>query len=594
MSERSVDLEARLAELAESLRRIDQRVSALERAGVAAPGVARRPAPSTAPAEAAGAVQADAVVGRALPLVGRTLLVLAGAFVLRALTDSGAVPAWLGVGLGFTYAGTWIAIADRAGRAGRSMSAGFHGLAAVLIGFPLLFEAASRFRLLGPVPAAAALTLLTAVALAVAARRSLQGLAWVTALGGIATAVALGIASRGRIAPATLYLVLLGVATLWLGYVRDWVFLRWPVAVVADLMAVVVAVQGADAAAPDGPRAALLVLAALIGLYLAAIAARTLVLGRKVVPFELVQAAAVVLVGLGGAVFVATRTGMGRSGFGIVTAAFGAAAYAVAFAFVERRQRIRANFYFYSTVAVVLVLAGTGLLLSGSALALLWAGLCVVAAAASRRQRSLTLGAHAAAYAVGAAVATGLLPRAVEAAFVSSTVSWTPSAASVVVLVAVAASAWLTGTLAVRTSALERIPQLLLVSTVAVSAMGVAIAWLVPVFSGADPAASAGAVATVRTAVLVAGTLLLAWTGRLEAWMEAGWLAYPALAVTGLKIVLEDVPRSRPATLFLSFGMYGAALILVPRLRGRRQRPAVPAPTPPGVPRGGPEKPASP
>jgi len=29
--------------------------------------------------------------------------------------------------------------------------------------------------------------------------------------------------------------IALGVATLWIGHLRDWVLLRWPVALVADL-----------------------------------------------------------------------------------------------------------------------------------------------------------------------------------------------------------------------------------------------------------------------------------------------------------------------------------------------------------------------
>ncbi|MGB8932785.1 MAG: hypothetical protein WCC48_16185, partial [Anaeromyxobacteraceae bacterium] len=67
-----------------------------------------------------------------------------------------------------------------------------------------------------------------------------------------------------------------------------------------------------------------------------------------------------------------------------------------------------------------------------------------------------------------------------------------------------------------------------------------------------------------------------AWAGRSSAWREAGWLAYPALVAIALKIMTEDLPRSRPATLLFSFGLYGLALILVPRLRGRRA--ALPSP----------------
>ena len=124
---------------------------------------------------------------------------------MRALTDSGTLAAPLGVGLGLVYAGTWIALADRAGKAGASWSAGFHGATAAMIGFPLLFEATFRFKLLSPAAASALLAALTAVALAVAARRRMEGLAWLVSLAGAATA--------GAVVVLTLVAVLLFSAT---------------------------------------------------------------------------------------------------------------------------------------------------------------------------------------------------------------------------------------------------------------------------------------------------------------------------------------------------------------------------------------------
>jgi hypothetical protein len=44
---------------------------------------------------------------------------------------------------------------------------------------------------------------------------------------------------------------------------------------------------------------------------------------------------------------------------------------------------------------------------------------------------------------------------------------------------------------------------------------------------------------------------------------------YPALAATGIKILLEDLPRSRPATLFVAFALYGVALLAAARSRQR-------------------------
>ena len=112
---------------------------------------------------------------------------------------------------------------------------------------------------------------------------------------------------------------------------------------------------------------------------------------------------------------------------------------------------------------------------------------------------------------------------------------------------------------------------------VAFSAAGALIGWIAPaVAAQLGPEASPGAVAAVRTGVLVLGVLALAWGGRKAAWREAGWLAYPVLVGIALKIMTEDLPRSRPATLLFSFGLYGIALILVPKLRGKRL--AEPAP----------------
>ena len=394
------DLDARLTDLAQAVARLEGRVAALEKA----PPVARRQATAQArSAEGSEEAWDASQATRVLSLGGRTLLVLAGAFVLRALTDSGRIPAWMGVGLGFTYAGVWIIMADRAGRAGQTLSAAFYAISVVIIGFPLLFEGATRFKLFSPLGAAAVLMALTAVALLLATRRGLQVLAWVVSLGGIATAVAL-MAASGRLVPGALYVILLGVTTLWIGYVRDWTLLRWPVAIIADLLVLLVALHSTDRGSAEGPGLALLVQAVLVACFLGSFATRTLYMGRKVLPFEMVQTAAVIAVGIGGAVWVAFRSGMGQVGFGVTSVVFGVASYAVAFAFVERRQKIKENFYFYTSVAIVFLLAGTALLLGEPARSLAWAILALGFGFLARRSQSRTMATHSAIYALGAAI----------------------------------------------------------------------------------------------------------------------------------------------------------------------------------------------
>jgi hypothetical protein len=579
MSDRVAELEAKVAELSESLSKMERRVALLERG--LTPAAARRMRSSAAGAAPAGqAAEAmlrhdAASVASTVSLAGRTLLVLAGAFFLRALTDGGRLPTWIGVGMAFVYAGIWIALADRAAAQRRLASAGFHGAAAVAVGFPLLFEVTSRFKIVPTWVSAILLSAFTAVALAVAARRRFQPLAWLVVLAAIPAAFALMLA-QGRVAPPLVFLVVLGVGTVWLGYVLDWHGLRWPVAAAADLSVLLLAVEAVRPGAPDGPVTAVLVQFALIATYLGSTAVRTLGLRRSVVAFETVQAAAVILVGLGGAAFVTARAGMGAGALalGILSVAFGAGAYGVAFAFVER-ERTPANFYFYTSAGAAFVLAGAIFLLPSGPRALLWAALAVAAALGASRAGRGTLASHAAIYAAAAALSSGLLAHGWESAFASPAEPWTPATlAMVAVAVAAGVASSAIGGAPAR-GPLDRVPRVALLVVLAAAAAGLAIGWVAPLVAGAPGAgADAGVVATVRTVVLALGALGLAALGRTERWSEARWLAWPVLGLAGVKMVVEDLPRSRPATLFLSFALYGGALILVPRLRRREPAPA--------------------
>ncbi len=92
--------------------------------------------------------------------------------------------------------------------------------------------------------------------------------------------------------------------------------------------------------------------------------------------------------------------------------------------------------------------------------------------------------------------------------------------------------------------------------------------WVAPAMAAlSGHGIEAGTLATERTAVLALGTLLVAWIGRHDRFREWSWLVYPLLVVTGLKMVAQDFGQSRPATLFIALALYGAALILAPRLR---------------------------
>ena len=145
----------------------------------------------------------------------------------------------------------------------------------------------------------------------------------------------------------------------------------------------------------------------LLGGYVFSVAIRTLFRGREINVFEAVQVIAALAIGFGGAVIVARSAGMGGGLLVAMGLVSGAACYAAAFAFVARRQGLHQNFYFYSSLGVILVLAGSALGLRNAAP--LWAMLAVAAAWTATRAHRVTLTVHAAVYFLAAAAASGLL-----------------------------------------------------------------------------------------------------------------------------------------------------------------------------------------
>ena len=315
-------------------------------------------------------------------LVGRTFVVLGGAYLLRAFTESGRLPGRAGVVLGLAYAVAWFGAADRAAVT-RPLSGLFHGLAAVVISLPLLWEASAHFKLLSPQTSAALLSLIAGLALGVAWHRHLQSLAGVAVVGSIVATAGLMVAT-GYPLPFATGLLALGACTLWLSDARTWPWLRWLPAFAADLVALVLVGRAVVVPPQEPPGAVIALLLALVAVYLGSVAWRTLVRNQRVQGFEVIQTPCAVGIGLLGAVIVA------RGGPRLASLALGAlallgagAGYAAAFGILRRRPDGRANVVFFGTLAVGLLLIGSSASLSGPAL-VAWYG---ALAAGGRRAR---------------------------------------------------------------------------------------------------------------------------------------------------------------------------------------------------------------
>jgi hypothetical protein len=565
MEDRLSSVEAQLRDIERSLAAFDRRLSILEH---------ERPPTVTAPSAVVEAATMTGSLAReqftaTITFVGRTFIALGGAYLLRALTDSGIVPRRIGIVAGMLYAIIWFVAADRAGGRGRRLSASFHALVATLIAYPLLWEATVRFEDLSPAGGALTLAIVTAVAFGIAIRRDMQPVAWVAVCAALPTALA-AISLTGALATFAIYLIGLGLLTLWVGYAWDWVWLRWPVAFVADVTVLALTVAAAGGQPPQRPAVAIAVEMLLLNGYLSSFVVRTIFRARDVIVFEVVQTVATLAIGFGGAVLVAERTGAGTLGLAVINLLFGVGCYIVAFVFM--RQGRPRNFHFYSALALVLVITSSSLLSSSSNLAIVVATLAIGATWAGKRLRSVTLTAHGAAYLLIAGIASGLLSAATFALFGAANLAGTSfGAVRLAVLASYVLCCMFSSPMSVA-PAYTRVPRAFMIALLVWSGAGAAIAFVTSLLVHATGGpADAGIVATIRTGVLAGCAVLLAWTGQHERLHESAWLLYPVLAAGGIKLLVEDLPVSKPASLFVALAAYGLALIAAPRLSHHRR-----------------------
>jgi hypothetical protein len=553
-------LDARLAAVERALAQIDGRLRVLESGSSLE---TRDEVTASSALDGHRASASDAAV--ALTLIGRTVVILAGAYLLRGLSEAGAIDLLTGAALGWSYAAGWSVLAYRV--ASRSpQSASFYAAATVIIAVPIIWEATTRLALVTPETGAVALALTAALVLVTAWRRNLQTVAWLATLAACAAASAL-LVMTGAVVAFTTLLIGLGIATLWLGYDREWTLLRWVAAFFADVA--VLALVGRAVATPprDDPATVLAVQVLLLGSYLGSVGIRTLVRDRDVLPFEIVQTVAILLVGLGGALLVSHQTGVGTMALGWALLLLATGCYAVEF--VDRRQTRGANRYFYSSLALVFALLGAELLLGDAALSIAWLMLALLAGWSARYFDRDTLAVHAVIYLGAAAVASGLVAATLTGLFASADTAWRPVPPTAWVVLGAFVIHWLAtspGGASTSRVVLDGLRVGLAVCVV-VGAAGVVVVSAQALLARIDVMPSqAGVVATLRTGVLALGALAVAWLAGRVGTRACGVLLYPLLGWGALKLLIEDFRTSPPLLLVVAFAIYGGALIVGPRL----------------------------
>ena len=555
-------MEDRVAALESRVAAVEQRLNAFEGA---------QPEASTSIGEGPGADLGEGFLSNASTLIGSVLLIFGGAYLLRAITDLNFVPTAFGIFLGASYALVWLLMAYVVGNdERRSTRALFYGSSSIFLALPLLVEATTRFQLLSGRQGIDALTIFCALSLFVAVARNLRILGWVVTAGGIVTAFVILKAAHSAI-PAAIFLILLGLGSLWAAYSRQWTGTQWLGALGADAGVVILALMTTSEQWSVQPLVSLLLAATLLIIYLVSFAIRTHIRGQNAGMFETVQGVLTIGIVFGVAV-VASRAGqLALAELGVPTLLLSACAYGLAFTPETRGARGR-NFYFYSTMGLGLLVAGSALLMSPAVAAAAWSLLALAMAWFSGRYGRVSLSLQCTFLLLAAGVGSGILAMGLEALAGDASVLWPPLVPwhLVIALTTVACLFIPVAQQSDRWGVLSGVPQLIVLALSVWEVGGLMVAYLAPALAGAGGASANPAVlAALRTAVLSAASVTLALSSRFKRWPEARWLVYPVLLLVGVKLLLEDFPNGQPASLFVALALVGSALLLVAKLLSR-------------------------
>ncbi|MFL6302713.1 MAG: hypothetical protein ACJ72H_04160 [Candidatus Sulfotelmatobacter sp.] len=555
LGDRLRDLESRIASLESFV--IAERLPQPEARPTPTPLVARRASPPRRLPE----LESSA---RAFPTVGKAVLGFAGAFLLRALAESGSVPKLPVLIIAILYACFWMIWSARTNDRFASVT---YAVTSTLILSPMLWEATVRFQSMPATASASILVAFIVLTLVLASRHDLQVIPWIATLASASTAVALIVGTRELI-PLTLALLAIAAAVETSACLGHELTFRVIPAMAADFtLWLSLYILGSENV-PEGyrsvaPSTLIAVCALLPAIYGIGVTFRMFVQRHRISIFEIAQLAA----------------SFGLAAFGIMRASHNAAAPALGVLFLllagisywgtlsrfaaeshTRNRRVSA------TWAAALLVAGAFLLLPDNFQIPFLCAAALLTAVLYTRTAKLSLGLHASFY-LAAAVSVSSLPSYVWNSL-AGTVPASPDWRAWTVALS-AALCYAVESRKEMDQGRRRLLWLVPAGIAAFTIAGWAVAATVRVASGQIELA-ASHLSMIRTVVICLLALVLGVASR-RRHLELRWIAYAAVALGTLKLVLEDLRFGNPASLVVSFVFYGLILILLPRMTRTKQ-----------------------
>jgi len=557
-------------DLPETLEQLSARVDALERRvrdleqGSAAPARFETPASTAAAVLGPGPeLPSGEQVTGAFLLLGKSMLGIAGAYLLRALAESGVLPRLLIAAVAIAYAIAWLVAASRAPSRTRLAPALYAATSALILA-PMLWELTMRFHVLAPIASAAVLALFVAATTVLGWKKE-SAPDFVVAYGAAAlTALVLSIVTHEMIAFFALLLAMLAVCEY--KFLRPGLQgVRMLVAATADCAAwfLIVIYRNPASSRTDypalGPAALAIPATLLLAITATGIGFKTAALKRRISVFETTQCVVVFLLWVLTGLFLLPH--FSARVVGVICLLFAAACYGAAYGLFRHSAELR-NFHVFALWSAALCATGLFLSLPPS-----WAIAClalssIASAGIAVRICCSTLECHGIVYLGLAAIACGLLEysfRALAGAM-PATAAWTVFLVAGCALVCYVAARehederW-------QLQVLHLAPALLAVCAVAALTVHGAL-WLLAI----RVTPGVFHIAFIRTLILCALALALAFTGARWHRAELTRIAYAAVAFVAAKLVFEDLRHGHMGFIAASIFLFALTLIAVPRL----------------------------
>jgi hypothetical protein len=560
-------------DLPDVMERLTTRLDALERRVLALEHPAGSTIATTIVAtDAATTTVADAEIEREFPVsvssgifpvLGKAMLGIAGAYLLRAVAELSSLPKVGVAAIAITYALAWLVWASLA-KTGEWLAGTVYACTSALILAPMLWELTLRFNVLPAWATAAVVCGFVMAASALGWKRAFAPVLWVANVTAAAIVLPLSIASH-QMTPFIVVLLVMVLICEWAAMLERESGVRILAALAADaaIWTQIYVYFGAPATRADYPALSSgLLLApglALFGLMGASVLYSNVLKGKRITVFETLQAMIAFLL----AAFGLITFGPAGSTWtlGICCLVLAGAGYATAVLRMGGSEETR-NARVFAHWSGALLLAASFISLpphwQGP-----WLGVAAVAATiVGTRLMRLTLEVHGVVFLVTAAAISGLMNEMFSA--LAGTISGWP-AWSVLVVTACAIACYA----AVKPCEQKAWMRQAIAMVFAALVMGAVAALLVEGLMGLialKMIPGAHHLAFVRTFTVCAATLALAFSGAHWRRMELTRIGYAALALVAVKLVFEDLRHGHLAFIAASIFLFAITLIVVPRV----------------------------